>query len=95
MDSIKGQETVHVEDAPSVSSKWNIMGHKFPRREVVYFSQTFIIYIVILACLINISIGNGESNLWVALLGSCLGYILPHPSMPEHDRPFLHHITQQ
>lgn len=95
MDPSKGHEVVHLEPSPSVSSKWNCFGYHFPRREVVYFSQTILIYIVILACLLNLSIGNGESNLWVALLGSCLGYILPQPSMTDNDGTFLRHSSQQ
>ena len=71
------------------SSKWNWFGRKFPKREAVFFTQVIIIYIVIIACIINISIGNGNSNLWVALLSSCLGYLLPNPSM--NNGPVLYH----
>ena len=88
-----GESTVPIE-TPSVKSKqWQCFGYKFPRQEVVYFSQTLLIYLVTLTCLINLSVGIGESNLWTALLGSCLGYIMPHPSMKE-DGSLLHHPTQ-
>ena len=91
MDSDQGHETIHLE-SPSVTSKWNCFGYKFPREEVVYFSQIIIIYVVILFCLINLTLSIGESNLWVALLGSCLGYLLPQPSM--EDGPLLHHTPK-
>ena len=92
MDSGKRSEIVSV-DTPSVTSKWDWFGYKFPRQEVVYFSQMFIILIVTLASLVNLTLGKGNSNLWVALLSSCIGYILPQPSMSNGS--FLHHTAQQ
>ena len=47
----------------------------------VFACQMVIVYLVIITCIINLSIANGESNLWTALLSSCLGYILPAPSI--------------
>ena len=91
MDSHPQVEGVPI-DQVSVSSRWNCFGYKFPRREVVYFSQIIIIYIVILFCLINLTFSIGASNLWVALLGSCLGYLLPQPSMD--DGSFLHYTPK-
>lgn len=90
--SVVDQHSMEVE--ASVGSKWECFGYKFPRREVVYFSQIIIIYVVILTCLVNLSVGVGESNLWTALLGSCLGYIMPHPSMSRKDGPLLHHSSE-
>ena len=90
MDSGEGVAAVQI--TPSLTSRWDCFGYSFPRREVVYFSQTLIVYIVILVCLTNLSLGHSESNLWIALLGSCLGYILPQPSMGD-DGAFLHHAT--
>ena len=94
MDSEEGSTEVHLNAAPSIqpsigSSKWHCFGYTFPRREVVYFCQTLIVYIVILVCLANLSLGHSESNLWIALLSSCLGYMLPQPSMD--DGSLLHH----
>ena len=93
MDQGEGHAAVQID---SVSSRWNCFGYKFPRQEVVYFSQTIIIYIVIITALINLSFGIGESSIWTALLGSCLGYILPHPSIKkDKDGPLLPHAPQQ
>ena len=66
------------------TSKWEWFGYKFPRREVVYFSQIIILYMVILACLFNLSFGNGDSNLWTALLSSAIGILLPNPRIDHH-----------
>lgn len=64
-------------------SYWKICGYGLDRSQVVYFSQIIIIYIMIITCIINLSIQNGDSNLWTALLSSCLGYILPSPKIKE------------
>ena len=75
------------------SNRWHCFGYTFPRREVVYICQTLIVYIVILACLVNLTLGHSESsNLWIALLSSCLGYMLPQPSMGDNGS-FLHNPT--
>ena len=60
---------------------WHILGRKFPKSEVVYISQIFIITVVVIACIYNLTAGNGDSNLWTALLASSLGYILPNPKI--------------
>ena len=69
---------------PSTSSlddAWMFLGRSVPKVEVVFFTQIIIIYVVILTCIVNLSLGNGDSNLWTALLSSSLGYLLPNPSV--------------
>ncbi len=51
------------------------------KNEIVFISQVLIVYIVVFTSIVNLSINNGDSNLWIALLGSCLGYILPSPKL--------------
>ena len=60
---------------------WHMFGRKLPRSEIVFFCQTFLIYVVVVTSLVNLTLKNGPINLWIALLGSCLGYLLPHPSI--------------
>lgn len=52
-----------------------------PKEVTVYLCQVILLYIVIITCIINLSVDNGKSNLWTALLSSCLGYMLPNPSL--------------
>ena len=63
------------------NSPWTFFGRRTPKSEAVFFSQIVMIYIVVIACIINLSINNGSSNLWTALLSSSLGYMLPNPSL--------------
>lgn len=76
-------EVDNIMDIARASSvtEWNILGKEIPKIEVVFFFQIILIYIVVIVCVINLSIDNGNSNLWTALLSSSLGYILPSPSM--------------
>ena len=60
---------------------WKVLGKSVPKTEIQFITQVIIIYIVIITCIINLSLANGDSNLWTALLSSCLGYMLPNPSI--------------
>ena len=62
---------------------WKVFGRHRPRSEIVFFCQTFLIYTVVVTSLVNLTLKNGPINLWIALLGSCLGYLLPHPSIDQ------------
>ena len=68
------------------SNVWNMFGKRVPRNEIVFFCQIFLIYCVTAVSLVNLSRGHGQDNLWVALLGSCLGYVLPNPSIEPPNR---------
>ena len=71
---------------PASQRMWDVFGRRVPRSEIVFFCQTFIIYIVVVTSLVNITLQNGPLNLWIALLGSGLGYLLPHPSLDKSQR---------
>ncbi len=69
------------------SGRCILFGNSFPRTETRYFAQIFILYVVIFACLGNLSFGNGELNsLWITLLSSCIGLLLPSPHIPRVPR---------
>lgn len=71
------------DDAASTSSpQWTIGSRRVPRGEIVFFSQSLIIFTVIVACIYNLSrVDRKDENVWTTLLGSCLGYMLPNPSL--------------
>jgi len=70
----------------SPASDWRACGHKFPRSEVVFVTQTLILYVVVITSLVNLTIGNEQNTLWTALLSSCLGYMLPNPSIKKSQQ---------
>lgn len=79
MENRHVQTTLH--NAPSTASdSWVFLGTKLPKSEIVFFSQIIILYIVIITCIVNLSIGN-ESEMWLILLSTSLGAILPNPDL--------------
>lgn len=55
-----------------------------PSPDIVFISQMVIIYVVIGVSLFNLTSGNGDGyngKLWIALLSSCIGYMLPNPKL--------------
>ena len=75
---------------------WDVFGRRVPRSEIVFFCQTLIIYVVVVTSLVNLTLKNGPINLWTALLGSCLGYLLPHPSIDNNNtRRWTHHQQEE
>jgi hypothetical protein len=73
-----------MEDTRSQSSDvWRLFGHKFPRSEIVYFSQVLMIFIIILTSLGNLTIGSEYQSVWIALLTSNLGILLPNPKIKK------------
>ena len=67
-------------DTNSVSA-WVTCGKKTPRSEVVFLSQVVILYTVIIVSIYNLTVQSQNSTLWTALLSSCLGYLLPSPTI--------------
>ena len=74
-----------VEDTGSTSKRWVLFGSSCPKAEIVFFCQVVVLYTVIVVSIYNLTKTDANSNLWTALLSSCLGYLLPNPSM-KRDR---------
>ena len=78
-----------VSQASVGSRRWSLFGGKFPKQEVIYLSQVALIYIVVIACVINLSIWGVNQSLWASLLSGCIGYILPSPKLRKKHEPVL------
>ena len=48
---------------------------------IVFVSQVLLLFIVVIVSLVNLSLENGNTNLWTMVLTSCLGYMLPNPRL--------------
>ena len=63
--------------------QWNMLGRRVPQTQVVYFTQMFMLFIVVIASIINLSLGDrkgaGPPEMRIAHLGSSLGMCLPAP----------------
>jgi len=47
----------------------------------VFCAQIVLIYIVVITSIVNLSLENGQGQLWTALLASSLGSLLPTPHL--------------
>ena len=48
--------------------------------EVLFIVQVLVIFIVVITSIVNLSLQNGDSNLWTALLSCSIGYVIPNPN---------------
>lgn len=54
----------------------------FRKPELILFTaQIFMIVIVSIAAIINLSLGYGNENLWTVLLTSGMGIVMPNPKL--------------
>ena len=74
-------------DKSSSAGSWKLFGHQLPSREVVFFVQVLVVLVVLVTCVVNLSLLQGDQALWKYLLCSIVGYILPSPSLErQHGR---------
>lgn len=87
-DSLHDETDFRLEESESVNSTdWVMFGNHFPRSEVRFFAQVVILYVVIITCLANLSVGNtNHESLWISLLCSCIGYLLPSPHISSKSK---------
>ena len=64
---------------------WEIFGHKVSRSLLVFIFQILLLTIVVVVSLVKLSLAEtcDETTVWVALLASAFGYIIPSPSKPS------------
>lgn len=71
------------EENRSNSERWHLLGARIPKAEIVYFCQMIIVYVIIITSIVNLSLQNGSTELWISLLSSCIGYALPSPKLKK------------
>ena len=55
-----------------------------PRSEVVFFVQMFVIFSLMTLCIIKLVFSSSaceETSVWISILSSLVGYILPNPRL--------------
>lgn len=50
---------------------------------IIFGAQVLLLFIVVITSLVNLSLERGNTNLWTMILTSCLGYMLPSPSLKK------------
>ena len=60
----------------------------------VFFSQIVIVFVVIFAAIINLTLfPEGRQELWITLLSSSIGYLLPSPTIKKPSNKTLFELT--
>lgn len=67
-------------DTSSTSIGTPFCGRK-PKNTLIFLSQIIIIYFIIIASIIQLSLQSSDKDLWLILLSTSLGYILPSPNL--------------
>lgn len=81
------QDTVDLDIPSEISiNPWSCGDKDIPSSEIVFFCQVILIYIVIITCIINLSIQNEPHDLWLILLSSTIGLVLPSPTIQHNKR---------
>ena len=42
------------------SERWDVMGSKLPKSEIVYFCQMIVVYVIMVTSIVNLSLQNGK-----------------------------------
>ena len=63
------------------NGRWHFCGKICPRSEIVFLVQVVLVYMVVIVSIVNITLGRANDKLWIALLSSSIGYILPSPKL--------------
>lgn len=66
--------TFQSQNSEGHTPNWCLFGKTIPKSECVYICQTVTLVVVILASIINISLGH-KSDIWLVLLSTSLGKI--------------------
>ncbi len=80
----------------SGGERWSMFCAKFHKEQIIYFTQIFIVYTVIVVCLIKLSQADTPASVWASILGGSVGYILPAPKIKKRKNvTFLPNVTEQ
>lgn len=71
------------EQSTTSENKWCFWGRRVPKAEIMYLCQLTIVFIVVVSSIVNMTLDNGSTELWISLLSSSIGYILPNPSIDK------------
>ena len=52
-----------------------------PKNRVSFWTQIIIVYLIIIVAITHLSLRSPDKELWLVLLSSSLGYILPSPGL--------------
>jgi len=75
-----------ISEESDVSTRWSTLCGRIEKTQVIYFSQMIIVFTVIVACIVNLSIIDSPSTPWATILSGTVGYILPAPKIRKNKK---------
>ena len=51
------------------------------KKRFTFFAQIIVVYMIIITSLVQISLRSSDKELWLIILSSFIGYILPSPGL--------------
>ena len=76
---IRAQETPSV--PPVGFSDWSWCGARVPKNQVTYMTQVVLVYCIIAVALSQLILQSSDRELWLVLLSTSVGYVLPSPKL--------------
>jgi hypothetical protein len=74
-----------MEERGHSNTRWTFLGTSLPKAEIVYFCQILLVYAIVVTAIVNLSLHSENTELWVSLLSSAIGYALPSPTLDRQD----------
>ncbi len=80
-DRIDGIENIVFDSNNEERRSWIIFGKRIPRSEIVFLCQIVLIFFIVTFAVANLALTKTceEATVWVAILSSSVGYMLPSP----------------
>jgi len=78
--------SLSVSQESEVSERWSTAFGKIKKEQVIYTCQILIVFTVIIACLVNLTISDTHPSLWASILSGSVGYILPAPKIRKNKK---------
>ncbi|MCG7874886.1 MAG: hypothetical protein JAZ03_22070 [Candidatus Thiodiazotropha taylori] len=66
---------------PIATSDWRWCGARVPKNQVTYMTQVVLVYSIIAVSLSQLILQSSDRELWLILLSTSVGYVLPSPSL--------------
>ena len=67
------------------NTHWNCLSGRVPRSEIVFIVQVLLIFTIVGFSLYNLTVGTQSKDLYISLLSSSIGYILPNPKLKKNE----------
>ncbi|MEW8544140.1 MAG: hypothetical protein AB2693_11455 [Candidatus Thiodiazotropha sp.] len=66
---------------PVAVNDWSWCGTRVPKNQVTYMTQVFLVYGIIAVSLSQLILQASDRELWLVLLSTSVGYVLPSPRL--------------